>query len=542
MTQAPHSEKKIGIIDLGSNSARLLLVQVLPNGAYSIINRVKHMVRLGENAFETGYLQESAMQRTLIVLCSFMDMCRTYGVSEMLPMATAAMRDALNAQDFVKHVRFEADLELQIIPGQEEARLIYLGVSSGLPYSLGKRIFIDIGGGSTEVAIGNSVTYESLDSLKLGCVRLTNRFLANTKDKVSTGTFARMCQHVRNAASHTIAQVKNQDIKEMVASSGTALALHNISHRLQYGTNPASDQNTLTLHGLKKAAKFIRELTAEERYALPGISSRRAEVLVAGSAILLTLMEEFGFHELTISTRNLQDGILMDYVNNLKSLPDSTHIHKTNVREHSVLQLAKRCHFVKEHTEHMVHLALGIHDSAVDLGLIQLNHQARELLYYAGLLHDIGIFISYAKHAVHGAYIIKNTELLGFTQEEIEFMAQLTQRHNMKPHKKNGDTGIAEKGLAVHQKLFSLFLSLAESMDRLHCQNIQEAYLAREGDDIFLNVCYNTKSPIEADAVKALCSLFKKIIFKDIYARFIPAEQPKEYMLKKKPEIQGELF
>ncbi len=527
-----HGGKKIGIIDLGSNSARLLLVQLLPDGAYSIINRVKHMVRLGENAFETKMLQEAAMQRTLIVLRSFMDMCKTYGVNEMLPMATAAMRDATNAQEFVTQVYNDTELTLQIIPGQEEARLIYLGISSDLPHSLAMRAFVDIGGGSTEVAIGNSVNHINLDSLKLGCVRLTNLFLEDTNGKVSGQLFESMCQYVRSKASHTIKRIKTHNVKEMVGSSGTALALHTIAYKLQYGTSPSAEHSTISLEGLRKAAKHIRELTIDERKNLPGVNARRAEVLVAGTAILLTLMEEFGFEHMTVSARNLQDGILTDYIQRQRlqqnNATNTLPMQYSNVRYDSVLQLAKRCYYEEKHVHHMAQLALDIHDSAIDCGLIPLDHQARELLHYAALLHDIGIFIAYAKHSWHGAYLIKNTDILGFTQEEIDFLAYLIQYHSMKPNKKIDESPQPTKGLGTHRRLFALFLALAENMDRLHCQNINEAYFTHQDGTLLLEIQYQIASPVEMEAVQNMQKLCKKILGKDLQMHFTPAEQSQE--------------
>ncbi len=505
--------KIIGIIDLGSNSARLLLVQVSPDGAYSIINRVKHMVRLGENAFEEKRLQEAAMQRTLIVLRSFMEMCQKYGVTEILPMATAAMRDAENATEFLQRVREKTGLELQVISGHEEARLICLGVSSGIPSSLGLRVYIDIGGGSTEVAVANSQGTECLDSLKLGCVRLTNHFLNEFPNRVPKHIFANMCAFIRGKASHTTGRLQNLTLSELVGSSGTALALQNIGHRLQYGCSPASDQNTLTLEGLRLAAKHICNLTAEERRKLPGVNAKRAEVLVAGTAILLTLMEDFNFENITVSNRNLQDGILMDY---LQRHSIHAEITGTSVREKSVLQLAKRCQYETHHANHVAKLALQIHDSAVDVGIIRLDHQARELLYYAAILHDIGIFIAYAKHATHGAYIINKSELLGFTEDEIEFMATLVQMHNLKPSKKPCSPIPKGTGLRRHLQFFPIFLALAENMDRLHCNHVQEAHFMRVKESLSLIVSGKNTSPVEIDAVSLMdtllqCALDEKI-------------------------------
>ncbi len=513
----------IGIIDLGSNSARLLLVQVDDNGGYNILNRVKHMVRLGENAFETKMLQEPAMKRTLIVLHSFMDMCKKYEVTHLLPMATAAMRDAQNAQEFLYKVQEVTGMTLQIISGQEEARLICLGVSSSLPASLALRTYIDIGGGSTEIAVSNAQGNHCLDSLKLGCVRITNLFLKEYPDKVPTHVFSSMCTFVRSKASYAIGRMNNFESSELIGSSGTALALHNIAHRLEFGSSPNSEQNTLSIEGLRIACRHLCTLTAEERKALPGINARRAEVLVAGAAILLTLMEDFNFSQISVSSRNLQDGILMDYVQRRREekirreeealpYPKEHSVLERSVREQSIFQLAQRCQYEEEHSKHMANLTLQLHDSAVDIGLIALDHQARELLYYAALLHDIGIFIAYAKHANHGAYIISKTELLGFTDEEIDFLATLVQMHNLKPNKKNYSPLPKGQDLRRHLHFFPLFLSLAENMDRLHCQNISETHFHHKNNKLILVVGGNTTSPVEIEAVSSMEELIKNVI------------------------------
>ncbi len=516
-TNNSNTEKVIGIIDLGSNSARLLLVQVLPNGAYTVLNRVKHMVRLGENAFQTRRLQEHAMHRTVVVLRAFMGMCRTYNVTEMLPMATAAVRDALNGKEFLQRVREKTGLDMQVISGKEEARLIYLGVSSGLPMSHAMRAYMDIGGGSTELAIAGVNGHESLDSLKLGCVRLTNRFLARNENEVSDETFAEMCHYVRVKGIHAISRVNSFAAEELIASSGTALALQTVAFRLEHGTNPNDEQTTLTLEGLRKACKYICSLTAAQRYELPGVSRRRSQVLVAGAAILQTLMEELNFSQLTVSTRNLQDGILMDY---LRRNPQETVQNARSVREQSVLQLAGRCNFEERHARHIANLSLQLHDSAVDCGFIQLDHQGRELLYYSSLLHDIGIFISYARHAAHGAYLINNTDLLGFTEDEIRLMADITQFHNVKPTKKYEDFIQRAAGPCDRQRIFCLFISMAENMDRLHCQHVQEVFFEKEKDCVVLNVMALSTSPIEMDAVTSMTKLLSKWLKSEVEIRF----------------------
>lgn len=505
------SGKVIGLIDLGSNSARLLIVRLLPSGSYTVLNRVKHMVRLGENAFQKKQLQESAMQRALVVLQAFAGMCRTYGTHEVVAMATAAARDADNSKEFLARVRTLTGLNLSVISGREEARLIYLGVSGGLPHSLAKRLYIDIGGGSTELVVANSDDYDNLDSLKLGCVRLTNRFLVGHTGAVSPDLFEKICQCVRNKAGYDLQRIHQFPITEVVGSSGTALTLHSIAHRLQHGVAPTPDQNVLTLESLRQATKYICGLTAEERLALPSVSERRAEVLVAGAAILLTILEDLGLDSMMVSQRNLQDGMLMDYMLRTGHGPTGPNGPIRSVREMSILQLAHRCNFEERHARHMARLALHMHDSAVDCDLIPLNHTYRELLYYAALLHDIGIFIAYAHHAEHSAYLIRNAELLGFNEEEVAFMALLTQFHSKRPSKKYEAVASCESSLRANLRMYSLFLALAENLDRLHGQQVQNADFISINGNIVLTIASESATPVELDAVFSLQKHMRKV-------------------------------
>lgn len=522
-------------------------MRLLPGGATAVVNRVKHMVRLGENSFQKRQLQEPAMQRTLLVLRAFDAMCRTYGAQDVVALATSAVRDADNGREFIRRIGEKTGLDFNIISGMEEARLIYLGVSSGLPVSLGQRLFIDIGGGSTELAVGNSADHVNLDSLKLGCVRLTNAFLQGHEDVVSPALFEEMRHHVRREAAHALKRIQELEVVEAVGSSGTAQALHAVAQRLELATptgeagleatasaspaSPASsasspiagppsatpEQDMLTLDGLRRAAAHVCGLTLEQRRQLPGVSTRRAEVLVAGAAILLTLLEELHLDHMRVSSRTMQDGILVDYVRRhgleaAQSMP--------SVREHSVLQLAHRCNFEELHARHMARLTLQLHDSAVDCGLMALEHQGRELLYYAALLHDIGIFIAYARHAAHGHYLIHNSELLGFHEQEVAFMALLTLFHSTRPSKKHAAFVQCDAALKTRLRMFSLFLSLAENMDRLHCQHVYEAAFAREEDGLVLRVHSRQASPVEVEAVHGMGKVLHKTLGQDVRIQF----------------------
>ena len=491
------TEKAIGIIDLGSNSVRLLLVRVHADGSTTILNQVKHMVRLGEGGFTHNRLQEETMARTIAVLRGLAEMCAVYETTEIIAIATAAVRDAVNGPEFIRRVQEKTGIDFTVVSGREEARLIYLGVSSGLEHSKSLRLFIDIGGGSTELIVGDSQSYVNLDSLKLGCVRLTNLFFEDNKGPVSAYTYAALQRYVRNEALHSFQRIAGFEIPEAVASSGTAQNLAEIAAALEQqdaartGKPSMASKHVLSYDGLRRAVKELCSRTLEERKSVPGINPNRADVIIAGAAILQTIMEEQGFESVTISNRNLQNGILVDYL--MRTHPQKAG-SRLSAREESVLQLARFCRFEEKHSRHIAKLALELFDSARAIGL-----------------HDIGIFISFANHNAHSHYLIRNTELLGFTEREIELIAALAFFHRKRPSKKIPLFLQLDEGIREEVRLLSLFLTLAERMDKSHRQIIRSARFGRTPDGE-LELCLRASEvcPIEIEEIGRSHKLIKK--------------------------------
>ena len=231
-------------------------------------------------------------------------------------------------------------------------------------------------------------------------------------------------------------------------------------------------------------------------------------MIIAGAAILQTIMEEQGFESVTISNRNLQNGILVDYL--MRTHPQKAG-SRLSAREESVLQLARFCRFEEKHSRHIAKLALELFDSARAIGLHDAPPVSRELLYYAALLHDIGIFISFANHNVHSHYLIRNTELLGFTEREIELIAALAFFHRKRPSKKIPLFLQLDEDIREEVRLLSLFLTLAERMDKSHRQLIRSARFGRTPDGE-LELCLRASEvcPIEIEEIGRSHKLIKK--------------------------------
>ncbi len=521
--------KNIAVIDLGSNSVRMIIVRILENGGTSLLNQVKHMVQLGQGAFVTNCLQKDAMQRTLNVLLSFSQACKSYNVSEVLAIATAAVRDAENGQAFLEEVYEKTGIEFTCISGEEEARLIYKGVSEEFEKSSVLRFYLDIGGGSTEFVVGDSYSHRELESVKMGCVRLANMFTHGKTGKISDKQYVSMQNYVRGLAGHTFGRMAAYLPQEMIASSGTAQNLALMAMHLEEASaREGNTENILTYKGLVAIVKRLRSCTEEERKGIVGVNPRRVDVLIPGAAILQTVMEELGFDYLRTSTVGLRDGILRDY---LEKNYSAVAFENVSVQERSVLKLARTCYFEEMHARHVAKLALKLFDSAKICHMHSMNKSYRDLLYYASLLHDIGIFISFSQHDMHGKYLITHHALLGFTDKEIALMASLVGTHRMKTNKNLVEFNAFDDDVRQNAEKLSIMLKFAEALDKSHGKNIDRAVFVEEKDKIKLVITHNSPCPLEVEKIEQSKKVLKRLTQKDVSLEWVEVKREKGFCI-----------
>jgi exopolyphosphatase/guanosine-5'-triphosphate,3'-diphosphate pyrophosphatase len=487
----------IAFIDIGTNSIRLLLVQH-DNDSYRIISQQKETVRLGEGEFETSeYLQPEAMNRAVLVCSKFVELARSYAAEEIIAVATSATREAENQEQFIQRLRQEAGIEVSVISGKEEARLIYLGISSGANLNHHNAFFIDIGGGSTEIIVGNQEQYFYLDSLKLGAIRLASLFPADNKGIVSPAKYALLQQHVRDTAIRSIQKISNFQVDLAYGSSGTIENLGEITSRMFYKRRLQRD-DYLGYQQLHQVIEYLCSLTLEERKKVPGMNPERADIIIGGAAVIETFMFDLGIERLYISERSLRDGLLVDYLYRHEAVSSENATfseivsseRRLTFRERSVIQLGKSCGFDEFHANKVAELALELFDSAADTGLHSYHSWERELLEYAALLHDIGAFLSYNNHQIHTAYLIRNADLLGFNQTEIAIMAATAFFHRKTtPRKKHPEFSVLEKPVQKIVTLLSTILRIAETLDRSHTGLINHAkFINNVNDQLTLEI------------------------------------------------------
>ncbi len=505
----------VSFIDIGTNSVRLLVVRLNPNHSYTILTRQKQQVRLGEGEFDDDEIKAEAIERLVVVCKKFTDLARSFSTEEFVAVATSAMREAANQNDVLHLLRQEAQIDVRVISGQEEARLIYLGVASGIHIEDRQVFFIDIGGGSTEIAVGGDRTYQYLESFRLGAIRLSNLYFPpDSTGPVSADQYKRVQHHIRDTIVHSMKKIRSMKPAMAIGSSGTIMNLAEIA---QKSVNPNGNNGDPVLSGkdLQTVIDLLCSLPLDQRRKVPGMNPERADIIIAGAAILESFMKELGFDTITTTSRGLQDGLLVDYLSRMDAFPL---LGELSPRQRSVLQLGRSCGINEVHARTVTTLVLELFDSAKEQGLHNFGDNERELLEYATFLHDIGSFISYTNHHAHSYYIIKNSELLGFDQNEITVMANIARFHRKKaPRKKDPEVMELETRERDVLRILSTFIRLSESLDRSHTALIQHVKFSRvDKDSIHLEVVARGDCQLEIWGVEAERKAFEKIFGKHL--------------------------
>lgn len=498
--------KVLAAIDIGTNSVRLEVVRVEDDGSISTLTQQKQSVRLGEGEFESNRLTPSAIERGTLVCARFVDVARGFDADELVAFATSAVREAENQQDFLDRVKEMCGLEVRIISGPEEARLIYLGVASGANLGERRALFIDIGGGSTELILGDAQDYFLLDSMKLGSIRLANRFLAGETGPITSDRFAKMKQYVRGVSGPTTRRMREYGFDLVYGSAGTITNLAEITAR-RLGDAPTSMRNyVVRLSDLQDTAAMLCRLPLKERREVPGMDADRADIILGGAAVLLQVLEDARADAITISDRGLRNGIILDALGRTTG-------DEIAVRRRSVLQLGRACNFDEPHAHHVTNLALSMFDQLRRLGRHPYGKRERELLEYGALLHDIGMFLSHTNHQKHAYYLIRHSDLLGFDDTELNLIANLAFYHRKSsPKKKHANLeGIGRSGRRLLTVLASI-LQLCEGLDRSHLALVKAVRFgqSRLADHLTLTIVSEADCQLEIWGVQNQLSLFEQ--------------------------------
>ena len=462
--------KNLAAIDIGTNSFHLAVVRYdTKHNKYRILDREKEIVRLGYGSADMKYLSYDAVSRGIRALRCFKQIADAHNAG-VRAVGTSAVREALNKNEFISRVREETGIDVEVVSGFEEARLIYLGALQALPIMDKRVLLVDIGGGSTEFLIGEQKEVIYSNSLKLGAIRLTQRFFKT--GKACQKAVKKCRRYITGVLEPVIRDIRKQGFEIAVGSSGTISNIAQIANALE--GKPASTKlngAVLTEKSVEKTVqRILKARTTAKIAGIRGLDPKRADIITAGALILEQVFKHSGTGRMTVSDYALREGIFLDTIEKLHAA--RTRDYLNNARLNSVMHLARSFNYDEEHAGQVAGLALSIFDLTDKLH--KLGAVEKELLEYGALLHDIGMSLSHSQHHMHSYYLIRNSELMGFTENEKEIIANLA-RYHRKSHPKlihEGYGNLSDKEKTIVRKLAAI-LRIADGLDRSHSKMVE---------------------------------------------------------------------
>ena len=412
----------VAALDIGTNSFHLVIAKPVPGG-FEVVTREKDVVRLGHGGGDMKQLSEEAIGRGVKSLARMAEIASSHG-AEVRAVATSAVREAKNRSEFIKQVRKATGIDIEVISGVEEARLIHLGVLNAIGIHDQSMFVCDIGGGSTEVVVGLDDEVMFARSFKLGAVRLTDRFFAGTTLHPSAIPSCR--SFIRSSLSVVAPEVMELGFEAVATSSGTAETIARIILHTRGASEPKSmNRFEFSADEVRSVVTALQSApTIDERVKRFGLEPNRADIILAGALILEGVVDVFELKSLMFSDYALREGLLLDTLRR-EGLIEVDDDHDAARR--SVQQLADRCDDRPEHSQHVAELAIQLFEQLEEP--LNLQPEWRRYLKFASLLANVGVVVSHAKHHLHSYYLIRNSELMGLTDREVEIIAQVARYH-----------------------------------------------------------------------------------------------------------------
>jgi exopolyphosphatase/guanosine-5'-triphosphate,3'-diphosphate pyrophosphatase len=517
VTEQP-PDRVLAAVDIGTNSVHMVIARVADDGRMEILEREKDMVRLGRSGGDMKELAPDAIDRGVAALKRCRSVADAHG-AELAAVATSAVREAENRTEFLDRAYDEAGVSVEVISGFEEARLIHLGVLQSLPLYDDRLLLCDIGGGSTEVLLGQRGDVLASRSFRLGAIRVTERFLA--KDPVKPKHLERCRQHAETILTAFGAEVADAGYDTVVGASGTietvvAMAL---AARGEGGGRRTLNGQRITAAEVTDVVELLAQTSdPDERAALPGMDPKRADIVLGGAVILEQFVRSARVEELVFSDYALREGVLLDQARRRSGA--SLH-HLQDLRRRSVLHLVGLTDEHPEHSEEIARHALDLFDGMRPL--LDLDDEARPLLEAAALLCNVGSFISHSGHHKHSYYVIRNSEhLAGFTDREIELIAQVARYHRKSaPKSKHAEWRSLRKPDRDLVERLAAVLRVAIGLDRSHRNRVKATSVGWDDDTVTVHLHPAGEAPIDLElhAAELRCGLLEAVTGRTVEVR-----------------------
>ena len=475
---------KLAAIDIGSNSIKLVVVDAVASDSFAVLAREKETVRLGHQTLREGHLSDSAIHRAATCIKRFRSMAEARGAEQVLAIATASVREAHNSAEFITEIERQTGVRVEILSGIEEARLIGIAAAQGCVTKGAALVNVDIGGGSTEISFVNDGVPTELFSVKLGAVGLTEAYLASDPPKAKELRALR--DGIVFALERPGRELRNSRWQHAAGTSGTILAigeslrLHRLrdAERRAQGAQPSGAE--IVLSQLERFNHRMAEMNVAERKSVPGISPQRAEIIVAGGHILEGVMRALNLNLLRTCDWALREGVIIDRLREMEaeSRPPVPDIADQRLR--GVHAVGRRFGYEEAHAHQVAKFAEQIFDHLAPSE--KLTRHQRTLLAAAALLHDVGYHIAHESHHKHALYLIKNSELTGFSEAEREVIANVARYHRgATPKDRHPHYAALNQSDRETVCRLGAILRVADAFDRSHDGRVRDIRCARDG-------------------------------------------------------------
>ncbi|HUR64339.1 MAG TPA: Ppx/GppA phosphatase family protein [Candidatus Thermoplasmatota archaeon] len=491
----PSFPLRVACVDVGSNGLRCMAAEFQDATRHRVLVQERAPVRLGQSVFEVGAIDTEAMEAAVEALAGFKRSLDACDVQVVRAVATSAVREAANQDQFLRKVRRGAGLQVEVISGAEEARLVAAAVARRLPMAGPPWMLMDLGGGSVEIGLVDAGGLLWSESHPMGSVRLLGEFHALKQD-------AERFQRLLAGTVHTL----RLNLPRGRKPAGLAATGGNIEELARLAGCKEGEVAELPLKRLREQVQRLAKMSLEERKKELGLRPDRADVIVPAGLTYAHVADLCGAETIHVPHVSLKDGVLFDLVDSL-----AVHTDAQAKSEHVVLDasvaLGRHYHFEEAHGVQVGRLAVSLFDQTRDLH--RLRAADRTLLQAAAVLHDVGRFISDNKHHKHSYYLISQADLAGLSGDDLEVVAQVARYHRRKepaPHHKP----FARLAAADQQRVVRLaaLLRVADALDRQHLGAVHAVKVRVEKDAVVLRLRGQGDLALEQWAVQEKGGLF----------------------------------
>jgi exopolyphosphatase / guanosine-5'-triphosphate,3'-diphosphate pyrophosphatase len=504
---------KVAAIDIGSNSIKLVVVDAAASDSFAVLAREKEVVRLGQDTLRRGRLSQTAIERAITCVQRFRTAAEVRQADTIAAVATASVREASNSSQFLKQVEKTTGVRVEVLSGPEEARLIGLAASRGCGNRDAISLNIDIGGGSTEISLFRNGKPLSLHSIRVGAVRLNERYLKSDPPKEKE--IAALKAEVYAAFQRPARELRSTRWHQVSGTSGTILAIGASlgAQRVNNGKSkqlPAQPTETeIAFSELVQFNEKLLSMNQAARRSLPGINSQRAEIVIAGGYILEAAMKALRINSLRTCDWALREGVILDY---LQEYEEELRTPVLDFEDRKLLEVhavGRRFGYEETHARQVAKIADQIFDCVAESE--KLSRHQRTLLLAGALLHDIGYHIAHESHQKHTMYLIMNSELTGFSEAERAVIANIARYHRgplpKERHKEYAVLNAADRD-SVH-KLGGI-IRIADALDRSHDSRVSNLRCRYEPGSLRIELVSNSDCESELIEVQRKKDLFER--------------------------------